>query len=281
LTPEPHPEIAFQKMIPQPGVKRMLLHKKSIRCLAGIFLSSSILCSAALWQYDDGTYRCGSPRCREDHEGGLNRRLREILRESGFTGRVESTLERRLGRHLDPKLAEVGRLLWFDVLGGLHSDNTCGGCHSPTNGMGDTQSIAIGIQNNSLVGPHRVGPRNQRRTPAAVNVAFYPRLMWNGRFSSNSGDPFDNSRGYHFPAPEGDTKFPPNDPIVTHLLIGQAHIPPTELVEVAGFTGTAGTVGARFDPFDDGKGGTVPPPDASGFRNEPIRQAVLDRLNGN
>jgi len=26
-------------------------------------------------------------------------------------------------------------------------------------------------------------------------------------------------------------------------------------------------------------GGVVPPPDASGFRNEPIRQAVLDRLN--
>ena len=143
-----------------------------------------------------------------------------MLRESGFTGRVEFTLEKRLGRPLDPKLANVGRLLWFDVTGGLHSDNTCGGCHSPTNGMGDTQSIAIGIQNNNLVGPHRTGPRNQRRTPAAVNVAFYPRLMWNGRFSSNAGDPFDNSMGFHFPAPEGDTKFPANDPIVTHLLIG-------------------------------------------------------------
>ena len=63
-------------------------------------------------------------------------------------------------------------------------------------------------------------------------------------------------------------------------LIAQAHIPPTELVEVAGFTGTAGTIGPRFDAFDDGKGGIVPAPDASGFRNEPIRQAVLDRLNG-
>ncbi len=52
-------------------------------------------------------------------------------------------------------------------------------------------------------------------------------------------------------------------------------------MEVAGFTGTAGTIGPRFDIFDDGKGGLVPPPDASGFRNEPIRQAVLGRLNGN
>jgi cytochrome c peroxidase len=146
--------------------------------------------------------------------------------------------------------------------------------------MGDTQSIAIGIQNNGVVGTHRTGPRNQRRTPAAVNAAFYPRLMWNGRFSSDSGDPFDNSSGFHFPPPEDDTRFPANDPVITHLLIAQAHIPPTELVEVAGFTGTAGTIGPRFDAFDDGKGGIVPAPDASGFRNEPIRQAVLDRLNG-
>jgi cytochrome c peroxidase len=64
-------------------------------------------------------------------------------------------------------------------------------------------------------------------------------------------------------------------------LIAQAHIPPTELVEVAGFTGTAGTIGLRFDQFDDGRGGLVPLPDGSGFRNEPIRQQVLNRLNGN
>ena len=103
--------------------------------------------------------------------------------------------------------------------------------------------------------------------------------MWNGRFSAPSGDPFDNSQGFLFPAPEGSTRFLPFDPIITHLLIAQAHIPPTELVEVAGFTGTAGTIGPEFDVFDDGRGSPVPPPDETGFRNEPIRQAVLDRLN--
>jgi cytochrome c peroxidase len=113
----------------------------------------------------------------------------------------------------------------------------------------------------------------------AANTAFYPKLMWNGRFSAPSGDPFDNSSGFLFPAPEGSTEFHPFDPYVTHLLIAQAHIPPTELVEAAGFTGTAGTIGPEFDQFDDGLGEVVPPPDASGFRNEPIRQAVLDRLN--
>src|SRR4030095_8743545 len=120
---------------------------------------------------------------------------------------------------------------------------------------------------------------NQRRTPSAANTGFYPALMWNGRFFAPSGDPFNNSLGYTFPLPEGTTKFLPNDPIVNHLLIAQAHIPPTELVEVAGFTGTAGTIGPEFDQFDDGLGGIGPAPDASGCRNEPIRQALLARLN--
>ena len=64
-----------------------------------------------------------------------------------------------------------------------------------------------------------------------------------------------------------------------HLLQAQAHIPPTELVEVAGFKGTKGTIGPRFDQFDNHQGLRVPLPDESGFRNEPIRQKVLRVLN--
>src|SRR6185369_4438024 len=63
------------------------------------------------------------------------------LKQAGFTGNIAGTLETRLGRPLNRPLAELGRLLWFDKVSGLHSDNTCGGCHSPTNGFGDTQSI--------------------------------------------------------------------------------------------------------------------------------------------
>jgi cytochrome c peroxidase len=235
-----------------------------------------VVLAAALWSSatvhaDDGN--SGNAK--------LNATLKSILEHAGFTGRIESTLEARLGRPIDGKLANLGQLLFFDRSGGLHNDNTCAGCHAPATGFGDTQSIAIGVQNNLVVGPDRTGPRNQRRTPSVVNTAFYPNLMWNGRFSAPSGDPFDNSQGFLFPSPEGATRFPANDPLVKHLLIAQAHIPPTELVEVAGFTGTKGTIGPRFDPFDDGLGGIVPLPDATGFRNEPIRQAVLQRLNGN
>jgi cytochrome c peroxidase len=160
----------------------------------------------------------------------LDQQLEAVLRAAGFTGRVESTLESRLGRRVDHQLADLGRLLWFDTITGLANDNTCGGCHSPTAGFGDTQSIAIGIENNGIVGPNRAGPRNMRRTPMIINSAFYPRLMWNSRFLALTDDPFDNSAGFQFPPPEGLSLS--NQ---AHLLTAQAFIPPTERTEVTGF----------------------------------------------
>lgn len=210
----------------------------------------------------------------------LDAKLLTVLRSAGFTGTVGSSIESRLGRPIDPKLADLGRFLFFDKIPSLHNDNACAGCHSPANGFGDTQSIAIGIQNNDLVGANRHGPRNQRRTPMVLNSAFFPALMWNERFFAASGDPFDNSAGFVFPPPEGTTRFPPHDPIIKTLAVAQGEMPPTEMTEVAGFTGTTGTMGPLFDQFDDGLGSPVPPPDASGSRNDPIREAVLQRLNG-
>ena len=166
----------------------------------------------------------------DDHDRSLDGRLERRLRELGFTGRVESTLPARLGRPVDRRLADVGRLLWFDTVTGLNDDNTCAGCHSPTNGFGDTQSIAIGIESNGVVGPSRTGPRNMRRSPMIVNTAFYPRLMWNSRFAALSGDPFDNSASFVFPPPERTSLS-----YLPHLLTAQAFIPPTERTEVAGF----------------------------------------------
>ena len=160
----------------------------------------------------------------------LDAALRAYLTSHGFTGHIASTLETRLGRRIDRQLADIGRQLWFDPIHALNGDNSCGGCHSPTNGFGDTQPISIGIDNNRIVGSGRTGPRNQRRAPMAINAAFYPTLMWNSRFFARSGDPFDNSQGFVFPAPEGTTLSH-----LPYLLTAQAFIPPTERVEVAGF----------------------------------------------
>lgn len=214
-------------------------------------------------------------------ESALDQQLARLLVGAGFTGRIESTLERRLGRPVDRKLANLGRHLFFDSFAGLHDDNSCAGCHSPSTGFGDTQSVAIGVDNNGRVGQSRRGARNQRRSPMIVNSAFFPKLMWNGRFEALSGDPFDNSQGFQFPAPEGTTKFPAHDPEIPNLLTAQGHIPPTELVEMAGLTGTAGTISPRFDPFDNNRGSALPLPDDSGFRNDPIRDMVLARFNAN
>jgi cytochrome c peroxidase len=176
--------------------------------------------------------------------------LRGYLAQHGFTGRVGSTLEARLGRKLDRQLAELGRLLFFDPIQGLNDDNACAGCHSPGNGFGDSQPMAIGVDNNGVVGPDRTGPRNQRRSPMVINNVFYPTLMWNSRFHAVSGDPFDNRQGFVFPLPEGTSLSH-----LPHLLAAQAFIPPTERVEMAGF---------HFQG-----------------NNDEIRNEVLRRLNGN
>lgn len=145
------------------------------------------------------------------------------------TGRIGSTLESRLGRRIDRQLADLGRLLWFDPIGGVKDDNTCGGCHSPTNGFADTQPIATGIDNNLVAGPARRGPRNQRRPPTIVNTAFFPTLMWNSAFMPAPAIPSTTGTGFSFPAPEGLSLSH-----LPHLLTAQAFIPPPERVEVAG-----------------------------------------------
>ena len=180
----------------------------------------------------------------------LNDQLSAVLRQYGFTGRVGLSLEQRLGRKIDNQLADLGRLAFHDSLLGLNDDNSCSGCHSAPLGFGDSQSIAIGIENNNIVGPDRTGPRNQRRAPIVLNNVFYPALMWNSRFSAVSGDPFDNSAGFQFPLPEG---FSLSD--MPNLLTAQAFIPPTEKPEMAGFHAT------------------VP------GHNDGIRAAVVERLN--
>ncbi|HEY3442536.1 MAG TPA: hypothetical protein VGK29_17385 [Paludibaculum sp.] len=54
---------------------------------------------------------CGEGQGESNHQ--LDARLRQALGAAGFTGRVESTLPVRLGRNLDPQLADLGRLLLF------------------------------------------------------------------------------------------------------------------------------------------------------------------------
>jgi cytochrome c peroxidase len=250
------------------------MSERIVRCVASILFATVGFCTLgqapALGQggreYVD----------REWGDPGLDRRLAQVLAAAGFTGRIESTLEARLGRPLDPALADLGRLLFFDKILSLHNDNSCAGCHSPAFGFGDSQPMAIGVDNNDIVGPNRRGPRNQRRSPLVANTIFYPALMWTARFIALSGDPFDPSKGFKFPPPENLIFGEPT------LLVAQGSLPSTELVEMAGFTGITanpGPFGMRHFQFDDGHGQALPAPDETGFHNFPIQVAVDARLN--
>lgn len=185
-------------------------------------------------------------------DDSLDEQLSAVLTQHGFTGRVGSSLERKLGRKIDNQLAGLGRLAFHDSLLGLNDDNSCAGCHAAPLGFGDSQSIAIGVENNNIVGPDRTGPRNQRRAPIVLNNVFFPALMWNSRFNAVSGNPFDNSAGFQFPLPEGFSLS-----ALPHLLTAQAFIPTTEKPEMTGFH-----------------------PSVPGT-NEGIRAAVVERLNAN
>ncbi len=126
------------------------------------------------------------------------------------------------------------------------------------------------------------GPRNQRRSPLVINTAFYPKLMWNGRFFANPAPGQEARRSVqqhvrvHVPGTRS-ASLSYHD----HLLQAQAFIPPTELVEVAGFTGTSGTdLSPRFRDVRQRQGTCrCRCADESGFRNHPIRMEVIEILN--
>jgi cytochrome c peroxidase len=246
-----------------------------------------LMCAGAVGSRWPGAWP-GSVRVIQAQGNHLDDQLAIALQAVGFTGAVEASVEQRLGRPVDPRLTDLGRLLFFDEVLGLHF-NSCAGCHGPAFGFGDSQSIAIGVQANGVVGPDRMGPRNQRKSPIVINSAFFPRLMLNGRFAANSGDPFDNSAGFAFPAPEEDAlKFGAADPRFPTLLSAQGIMPSTELVEMAGFTGASTSPFFRDSPefhqFDDGLGSSLPNDTNHtgfadpGFLNEEIRFIVLQRL---
>jgi cytochrome c peroxidase len=179
----------------------------------------------------------------------LDQELRSALASYGFTGRIESTVEARLGRPVNQKLAAVGHLLYFDAILAIKQDNACAACHSPTTGFADTQSIAIGIDSNGLVGPSRAGPRNRRRALTSINAVFYPKATWTGRFESLSGDPFDNSAGFRFPEPEGLTLS-----YFKHLLAAAACISVTDRTALVGpkFDGDNNAIRAELASRVDG-----------------------------
>jgi len=187
-----------------------------------------LLCLAALGGCADGPITPPDPDPVPIED--LDATLQTLLAAHRFDGRIEEQLEVKLGRPVDDRLAEVGRLLFFDRVLSITEDNSCAGCHGPNVAFNDPMPISIGVDNNLVVGEGRTGPHNFRRAPTVINAAFYRALMWDGRFRSNGLDPFDNSDGFTFPEPEGSSLSR-----LEHLLAGQAFTPVVSRAEMAGF----------------------------------------------
>ena len=94
-----------------------------IKRLKLITLLLSLTASGAMTFASSKGVKAQDEALRKDD--ALNRELTAELQELGFTGRIQYTLEDRLGRRIDFKLADLGLLLWFDTITGLNNDNTC------------------------------------------------------------------------------------------------------------------------------------------------------------
>ena len=57
-----------------------------------------------------------------DSSKGLDDELARVLTAHGFTGHIEARFREKLGRPIDRKRANLGRLLWFDLIGGLNQE---------------------------------------------------------------------------------------------------------------------------------------------------------------
>ena len=123
-----------------------------------LIASAVVVWTFALLAASHPTTVSASTDSRDDRN--LDSDLTAVLSAAGFTGDIETTFQDRLrenlGRPIDQKLADLGRLLWFDNAHSLHKDNTCGGCHSPSNGFGDTPFRAALARGNVVLITHLV-----------------------------------------------------------------------------------------------------------------------------
>ena len=177
-------------------------------------------------------------------DDGLNAQLAAVLAANRFTGKVQFSLEDRLGRDLNPKLADLGRLLWFDNAALAPSRQ-----HLRRLSLADQRLRRHAVdrdrrreQRRRRPAPHRrraiSGARRSSSTPRSARADVERALQ---RAVGRSVRQLGAASCFRRPRARRGSRRTIRS--CSHLLQAQAHIPPTELVEVAGFTGTSGTIG--------------------------------------
>jgi len=64
----------------------------------------------------------------------------------------------------------LGRRLFFDPRLSADQKVSCATCHAPGHAFADTKELSTGV----------LGKTGDRNTPSLLNVAFVPRLLWDG-----------------------------------------------------------------------------------------------------
>lgn len=118
------------------------------------------------------------PPGTKNHTGG--RCIQDIpynrpgVPDSGLTPSIPATV-------IDPRVAHLGRWLFFDPILSDNKKMSCAHCHHPALGWSDGQAVSRG-RGAVGVGLERTGGKALRRAaPGLWNVSFQKRLFWDGR----------------------------------------------------------------------------------------------------
>jgi len=83
---------------------------------------------------------------------------------------------------VDPRVAELGRLLFYDPVLSTDAETACATCHSELWGMSDGLPTSIGVGGGRLTGPGRKGGAAMtRNAPTLWNVGLRETLFLDGR----------------------------------------------------------------------------------------------------
>ena len=86
---------------------------------------------------------------------------------------------------VDPAVADLGRLLFYDPILSSDGEAACATCHSELWGMSDGLATSIGVGGGRLTGPGRSGGTAlTRNAPTLWNVALRTQLFLDGRQGS-------------------------------------------------------------------------------------------------
>lgn len=148
---------------------------------------------------------------------------------------------------MDPEMAAIGQLLFYDPILSGNRNISCGTCHNHDHFSGDGVSlgigeggIGVGPKRVTLDGPDKIKKRIPRNAQALFNVGALEVFFHDGRLGSSP----DYGNGVNSPAEE----FLPDG--LNSLLAAQALFPMTSQFEMAGNPKENEVAGAIHDRID-------------------------------